>query len=36
MIMRATNNGKDDVLSETIVVLIRIKGFEDMWFWIVV
>jgi hypothetical protein len=36
MIVSAMNNGKDDVPSESVVVLIRIKGFKDMWFQFVV
>jgi hypothetical protein len=28
--VRATDNEKDDVPSESVVVLIRIKSFEDM------
>jgi hypothetical protein len=36
MIVTATSDGKDDVLSERIVILIRIKGFKEMWFQIVV
>ena len=33
IIMRITNDGKDNVPSKGLIILSRIKSFKDVWFW---
>ena len=33
IIMRITNDGKDNVPSKGLTILSRIKSFKDIWFW---
>ena len=35
IIMRLTNDGKDNVPSKSFIILLRIKSLEDMWCWFI-